>query len=119
LHSVSAPPERGNPSRRDDRRHLLDPGVTFERAYYEINSDRLAGRAAESTVDAFMFSLRGGVEALTDTDAQHRLSELSEEQLRTVCERLQNFKPNIAPVWTPEEVEALVIIWSELNASYL
>jgi hypothetical protein len=37
---------------------------------------------------------------------------LSEDQLRAVCERLRNFKPEIAPAWMPEEVEALTVIWT-------
>jgi hypothetical protein len=49
------------------------------------------------------------------SDNKRRLSELSEEQLRAVCHQLRNFKPEIAPAWTLEEVEALVIIWSELK----
>jgi hypothetical protein len=58
---------------------------------------------------------------------------LSEEQLRAVCDRLRNFKPQpalanpsmmpsrneniseIAKAWTTEEIEALVIIWSNLK----
>jgi hypothetical protein len=99
------------------RQLLEDDGISFGRAHREVNAARLSGRAAVSTVEALMFSLRRGVEALTDTDAQHRLSELSEEQLRTVCERLQNFKVNIAPAWTHEDVGALISIWSTIHAS--
>jgi hypothetical protein len=69
--------------------------------------------AAASTVEALMFGLRDGIEALpANPDTQRRLSELSEEQLRAVCERLQNFQPHIAPAWSTEEVRALVDIWS-------
>ena len=68
--------------------------------------------AAASTVEALMFGLRDGIEALpANPDTLRRLSELSEEQLRVVCERLQNFKPHIAPAWSAEEVRALVDIW--------
>jgi hypothetical protein len=69
--------------------------------------------AAASTVEALIFGLRDGIEALpANPDTLRRLAELSEEQLRAVCERLQNFKPHIAPAWSAEEVRALVDIWS-------
>jgi hypothetical protein len=66
-------------------------------------------------IDALVYLLRRGINELTSPDAKRRLSELSEDQLRAVCERLRNFKPEIAPAWTPEEVEALTVIWSELK----
>jgi len=70
-------------------------------------------RAASSTVEALVFGLRDGIEALpTNPDRLWRLSRLSAEQLLAVCERLQTFKPHIAPAWSPEEVQALVDIWS-------
>jgi hypothetical protein len=75
------------------------------------------GRAAHSAVDALMYSLRRGTEAITEPDNQRRLAELSEDQLLAVCQRLQNFKPNIAPAWPPEEVEALASIWSTAHVS--
>jgi hypothetical protein len=78
---------------------------------------RLRGRAAHSTVDALMYSLRRGIEAITESDNQRRLAELSEDQLLAVCQRLQNFKPNIASAWPPEEVEAIVSIWSTADVS--
>jgi hypothetical protein len=90
---------------------------TVGQANYEIHSERLRGRAAHSTVDALMYSLRRGIEAITEPDNQRRLAELSEDQLLAVCQRLQNFKPNIAPAWPPEEVEALAGIWSTVHVS--
>jgi hypothetical protein len=69
--------------------------------------------ASTSTVEALMFGLRDGLEALpTNPDRLRRLSELNEEQLCAVCERLQDFKPHIAPAWSPEEVQALIDIWT-------
>jgi hypothetical protein len=96
---------------------LLDDNISLERAYYEIHADRLRGRAAESTVEALMYSLRRGTEALTGVDGQCRLSELVEEQLRDICARSQIFKPNIAPAWTPEEIKALISIWSTIHVT--
>jgi hypothetical protein len=64
-----------------------------------------------------MFGLRDGIEALqTNPDRLRRLSELSAEQLRSVCEGLQRFKPNIAPAWSSEEVRVLIRIWGRINA---
>jgi hypothetical protein len=94
------------------RRLLADDDISYERAYYKTLRDR---SAPEATIDALVYTLRRGINELTSPDAKRRLSELSEDQLRAVCERLRNFKPEIAPAWTPEEVEALTVIWSELK----
>ena len=74
-------------------------------------------RAPAATVEALMYSLRRGIEAITEPDNQRRLAGLSEDQLLAVSQRLQNFKPNIAPAWPPEEVEAIVSIWSTAHVS--
>jgi hypothetical protein len=94
------------------RRLLADDDISYERAYHETLRDR---SAPEATIDALVYSLRRGINELTSPEAKRRLSELSEDQLRALCERLRNFKPEIAPAWTPEEVEALTVIWSELK----
>jgi hypothetical protein len=77
----------------------------------------LQERAAASSVEALTHSLQRGVDELTRPDTQRRLSELSEEQLHAVCGRLQNFKPEISPAWTPEEVKALISIWGTIHVS--
>ena len=97
-------------SRQPERELERNPDI--ERAYAELNQ---RNHAAASTVEALMYSLRRGVDELTKPDTQRRLSELSEDQLRAVCERVQNFKPEIAPAWTPEEIEALTNIWSAVH----
>jgi hypothetical protein len=97
-------------SRLPERALERSPGI--EHAYAELNQ---RNHAAASTVEALMYSLRRGVNELTKPDTQRRLSELSEDQLRAACERLQNFKPEIAPAWTPEEIEALTNIWSAVH----
>jgi hypothetical protein len=74
-------------------------------------------RAPGATVEALMYSLRRGIEAITEPDNQRRLAGLSEDQLLAVCQRLQNFKPNIAPAWPPGELEALASIWSTAHVS--
>ena len=57
-----------------------------------------------------MFSLRRGPDALADPNTLRRLAELDERQLIAVMTRLQKFKPEIAPAWTPEQVEVLAIV---------
>jgi hypothetical protein len=94
-------------------RRLLADDVSFERAWHEINNRR--DRAAASTVEALMFSLRSGVAALGRTDTQQRLSELDLEQVREVCSRVQNFKQHIAPLWTEADVGLLVELLIELR----
>jgi hypothetical protein len=89
---------------------LLDPKVSLERAWHEFNARACDGRAAASTVEALMFSLRRGPGALAHPNTLRRLAELNEQQLLTVMTRLQKFKPHIAPAWTPEQVEALAIV---------
>src|SRR6516164_11110842 len=96
-------------------RRLLESEVSLERAWHELN--RGDGQAPQATVEALVYGLRRGVEELTKPDALQRLSQLSQAQLLEVCERLQNFKPNIASVWPPEEVEAIVSIWSTVRVS--
>jgi hypothetical protein len=89
-------------------RRLLGDDVSLERAWHEINNDRLRGRAAEATVEALMFSLRNGIAARGKPDTLRRLSELSDLQLRDVAVRLQKFKAEIAKPWPPEDVEVLL-----------
>jgi hypothetical protein len=91
-------------------RRLLDENASLEQARSEIQ-----GRAAASTVEALMYSLRAGGTALTCPHTRRRLSELSEAQLHEVSARLQRFQPRIAQPWTPVEVELLVAIWVDLH----
>jgi len=100
-------------------RELLDnDDIPVECVWAELNKPN--GRAPQPTVEAQMFGLRHGLEALpTNPDRLRRLSELCEEQLRAVCDRLQDFKPHVAPAWSPEEVRALVDIWSATNVKII
>jgi hypothetical protein len=73
--------------------------------------------AAASTVEALMFELRDGINALpAKPERLRRLSELSADQIKEVCARLQNFKPTIGRPWTAHEVAALVKIWGASHA---
>jgi hypothetical protein len=94
-------------------RRLLDEDFSLERAWSEIND--APARAAASTIEALMFSLRAGGAALACPHARRRLAELTEAQLHEVSARLQKFDPNIARAWTPIEVELLVAVWSDLH----
>jgi hypothetical protein len=94
-------------------RRLLDKNVSLERAWSEINE--ASGRAASSTVEALVFSLRAGGTALACPYARRQLAELAEAQLHEVSARLQTFQPKIARAWTPVEVELLVAVWSDLH----
>jgi len=89
--------------------------ISLDRAYAEMISDRLRDRAADSTVEALMFSLRSGLAALGKPDALRRLSQCSDEQARAVAVRVQKFKPEIAPAWTLENVEVLLVAWSKIH----
>ncbi len=70
---------------------------------------------ARSTVEALMYSLRRGVNELTHPDTLRRLSAIDNAQLKAVCRRLQNFKPEIATPWSSEKVAALIAKWKKLH----
>jgi hypothetical protein len=92
---------------RGDRVLIVEP-ASFKRA---------AGAAPKPTVDALMYSLRErGVAALAEPATRRRLGELSEEQLREVGGRVQQFKPHIARSWTADEVAQLVETWGACHA---
>ena len=100
------------PKRLARQRRLLLSEVSLERAWHELN--RGDGRAPQATVEALVYGLRDGIDALpTKPERLRRLSELSADQLKEVCARLQNFKPTIARPWTADEVDALVSIWAK------
>jgi hypothetical protein len=76
--------------------------------------ERSSGHAASMTVEALMFELHDGIHVLpTKREGLRRLSELSADQLKEVCARLQNFKTAIAPPGRADEVAALVRIWGK------
>jgi hypothetical protein len=93
-------------------RRALDEDFSLECAWSEMNAP---ARAAASTIEALMFSLRAGGAALDCPQARRRLAELTEAQLHEVCARLQKIDFNIARAWTPTEVELLVAVWSDLR----
>jgi hypothetical protein len=104
------------PERLTQLRRLMAEDVSVEQAQRKLAEHRRDGAAA-MTVEALMFGLRDGIESIqSNSDRLRRLSELSAEQLRFVCERLQRFKPDIAPAWSSEGVRTLIRIWGRINA---
>jgi hypothetical protein len=94
-------------------------GTDAERARQCKPSDVLLkeDRPAASTVEALTLRLRErGTSALIEPKVIRRLSELSEQQLHEVCERLQRLEPHIAPAWKPEQVTILVDAWNLCHA---
>jgi hypothetical protein len=91
-------------------RQLLDDEISLERTYHVVALKTQEAPAA--TVEGLMFSLRSGVDALRNPSTLSRLARLSESQARDVAERVRKFKPNIAPAWELDAVEALLRIWS-------
>src|SRR5262249_10936127 len=84
-------------------------GMTIEGLMAHFDRVRRRDGAAASSVEALVLSLRQrGVTALAEPAMQRRLSELSEQQLHTVCNRMQRLKPKIARAWTPEQIIILV-----------
>jgi hypothetical protein len=64
--------------------------------------------ALEVTVEALMWSLRTrSTKALEEPDTKRRLSELSDQQVVEVGNRLQRLRPEIARAWNATEVEIL------------
>jgi hypothetical protein len=72
-------------------------------------------RAAASTVEALIYSLRERrTAALAERDTRRRIGELSEEQLHEVGARLQALK--IVRTWTTADIERLVETWVARHA---
>jgi hypothetical protein len=90
---------------------LLTDDVSYERAAEFMREPP----TPEATVDALVYSLRRGIAELTKPDTLRRLSELDKGQLKAICRRLQNFKPEIASPWSLEDVAALIAKWRELH----
>jgi len=93
-------------------RRLLADNVSLDRAWAEINGNR---PTPEATIEALVYSLRRGAAELSKPDTLRRLSELDKAQLKAIYRHLQNFNPEIAPPWPPEDVAALIAKWRELH----
>jgi len=63
-----------------------------------------------------VYGLRDGLAALErNSDRLRWLSELSIEQLKDVCHRVQSFNPKIAAPWSCDEVAVLIAKWRKTN----
>src|SRR5262249_23748811 len=93
-------------------RRLMDNDVSIERAWHKIDPN---DRAAESTVEALMFSLRRGINELTQPSTLRRLSTLDEYQLEDVCLCVQAFQQRIAPAWSAADVDLLISAWRKFR----
>src|SRR5262245_64450376 len=71
---------------------LLADNVSLDRAWAEINGNR---PTPEATIEALVYSLRRGAAELSKPDTLRRLSKLDKAQLKAICRRVQNFKPEI------------------------
>jgi hypothetical protein len=81
---------------------------SIEALIAHFDRTRRAHGAPQRTVEALMFSLRErGTKALQEPAVQRRLSELSNDQVIEVGNRLQRLRPEITRPWTAAEVETL------------
>ena len=71
-------------------------------------------RAAQSTVDAVMYSLRGGIAVLSRADVCGRLAVIAEDQLREMVVLLQK-RDEIAPRWSDDDVKKLLTAWASCH----
>jgi hypothetical protein len=94
---------------------LMEPGVTLDGAWHEINRCRPAPKA---TVDALMLSLRRGVAELVKSETLQRLSVLDDGQIEDVCLRVQAFQPAIAPTWSAADADLLISAWRKLREQH-
>jgi hypothetical protein len=93
------------PERLKRLRESLKDSTSFLHAYYEIR-DRRNGGAPQPTVEALMFDLRErGTEALEESATKRRLSELNDQQVIEIGNRLQRLRPEIARKSTADEVK--------------
>jgi hypothetical protein len=101
---------------RDDREVLFDETLSLDGAMSIVAGRQLRGSpAANSTVDALMYSLRSGVNALARNDVQPRIAMLDERQMHACCKELQHRNPDIAKSWTKDEIEKLVALWASCH----
>jgi hypothetical protein len=101
-----------SPERLAHLRRLMADEISIDRAWHELEADRTAPKA---TVDALMFSLRRGINELTQPSTLRRLSTLDEYQLEDVCLRVQAFQQRIAPAWSAADVDLLISAWRKFR----
>jgi hypothetical protein len=107
----------GKPSPMAERSNLeilLDRNISFDAACSIVADRWMRGNpAAQSTIDALMYSFRSSTTVLSRPDVQRRLAMLDERQMRNCCALLQN--RNVAKSWTANEAEMFVIVWARCH----
>jgi hypothetical protein len=101
-----------SPERLAHLHRLMADDSSIDRAWHELEGDRTAPKA---TVDALMFSLRRGINELTQPSTLRRLSTLDEYQLEDVCLRVQAFQQRIARAWSAADVDLLISAWRKFR----
>jgi hypothetical protein len=71
--------------------------------------------AAESTIDAMMYSLRGSTAVLTRDEVRDRLSDISKYRLREMIVLLQKRDGRIAPRCEDDDIKKLVAMWASCH----
>jgi hypothetical protein len=102
------------PERFAQLRRLMADNVSPERAHEFVRNRP----APSSLVEALVFSLRRGVDELTQPDTQRRLSALAEDQLEAVCLRVQAFQPKTAEPWSADDVDLLISAWRKFREQH-
>src|SRR5262249_37198487 len=77
-----------DPERLAHLRGLMADDISIDHAWHELEADRTAPKA---TVDALMFSLRRGINELTQRSTLRRLSTPGENHPEDVCPRRSTF----------------------------
>ena len=104
-----------SPKRVAYLRRLMTDDISIDHALHELAADRTAPKA---TVDALVFSLRRGINELTQPSTLRRLSTLDEYQLGDVCLRIQAFQRRIAPAWSAADVDLLISAWRKFRGQH-
>jgi len=91
--------------------HEMSLGALWER----LNSPT-PQRAAKSTIDALMYSLRSGAAVLARDVVRSRLATIAEDQLREMIALLQKRDGRIAPPWSDDDIKKLIRTWSACRA---
>jgi hypothetical protein len=90
--------------------------------------------APKALVEALAYQLRGGVIALKELSAQHRIAELDEAQAKDIAERLTKWRwsklalnaprverlpvpgePATVPPWESAQIKMFVDLWSKTH----
>jgi hypothetical protein len=72
--------------------------------------------AAQSTIAAVLYSLRGGTAVLSRDDLLRvRLADVDESQLREIVHLLQKRDGRIAPPWSDDEIIKLLKVWVDCH----